>query len=76
LTFYIYIAENVSDIQAGLLTRGSIFTIDGSNLTSTLSDYDGIIYKPNRITSINDKQLFIDGMIMSQNNIGGGFLTD
>jgi len=72
----IYIAENVSDINAGLLTKGSIFTIEGSSLNNNMENFWNIIYKANRINSINDKQLFIDWMIMSQNNIWWWFMTD
>ena len=66
----IYIAENVSDIEAWLFTKGSIFTIDGDNPT------DSSIYMVNRSTHINDKQLYIKGSLMAKNNVGGSFLIE
>ena len=67
----IYIAENVSDIEAALFTKSSIFTIDWSEIT----DVKNQINMSNRIYTVNDKQLYINGSVMSKNNIGWSFLV-
>jgi len=65
----IYITENVSDIEAGLFTRWSIFTVNWSDIS------ENNIYIPNRITKINDRQLYILGSLVSQNNVGWSFFV-
>ena len=64
----IFIAENVSDIQASLLTKWTIITINGDVVN------DNNIITSSRTYTINDKQLTIFGSIMSKNTIGWSFL--
>lgn len=65
----IYIYPSVSDIQAALLTKWSIFTTtNGVNISN--------IFMENRVHSINEKQLFIQGALMWQNNVWGSFLVN
>jgi len=68
----IYITENVSDIQAGLFTKWSIFTVKGGNSSNI---WENDVDLKNRTTQINNKQLYIFGSLMSQNNIGWSFLV-
>jgi len=70
----IYINPNVSDIEASILTYGSIFTLsqyvgNWSNIT-----YD-MIFIPNRTNIINQKQLYIYWSLLSRNTIWWWFLV-
>jgi len=66
----IYIAENVSDIQASLLTRWTIFTIDWNSFTNI----EDKVLLTNRTARINEKQLYINWSLMWQNNVWWAFL--
>ena len=70
----IYIAENVSDIQAWLLAWWSILTIDGDTISAD-NIADNVIIS-NRIRKINDKQLVINWILMWKNTIWWSFLTE
>ncbi len=65
----IYIANNVSDIHAALLTKWSIFTIHGNSIHK-----DNVLL-PNRTYSLNDRQLYIGGALMWRDNVWGSFLV-
>lgn len=68
----IYIAEHVSDIEAGLFTKGSILTIDDD-----IASKDPInkVWIHDRVHKINARQLYIHGSLMAQNNVGWSFLV-
>ena len=66
----IYIWENVSDINAWLITNASIFTYTGS------INKEGSILMPNRAWKLNSKQLYIHGTVISKNNIWWWLVTD
>jgi len=63
----IYITENVSDIEAALLTRWSILTVDWQDISK--------IIVSNRIYNINEKQLYIHWALMWRNTIWWSFLV-
>jgi len=65
----VYISDDVSDIEAWILTNGSIFTIKWNILD--LNNLENIL-----ISIKNNKQLYINWTIVSKNNIWGSFFTD
>jgi NDP-sugar pyrophosphorylase family protein len=64
LSSNIYIASNVSQIEADLITDGSIFSLSGDNVT------ENNIFFPYRRKSPNlQRQLYIHGKIISRNTM-------
>jgi hypothetical protein len=72
----IYVAQNVTDIQANIYADGSLFSYDRNQATPIITS-TGVPYFASEGARFNalKNQLYIQGSIASQNTIGGAVAT-